>query len=165
MWTRPWKDMSKNVLVPLDRSEQAKKAFEWALEEAQKEAGEELTPEESYEKVLEDTGLPLAVRQESGGKRRRSFVRPHTGQAIAGHSRVRRGTRRGPHRHRQPRKNRSIARPPGERRGESHTPFACPGHCSQIATLPGLLNGVSRAALDRHFPEFVLRCPRTRTRP
>lgn len=69
--------MSKNVLVPLDRSEQAKKAFEWALEEfgdanltlvhvieplnvryveeAQKEAGEELTPEESYEKVLEDT--------------------------------------------------------------------------------------------------------------
>lgn len=69
--------MAKNVLVPLDRSEQAKNALEWALEEfgdanftllhvieplnmryveeAQKEAGEELTPEESYEKVVEDT--------------------------------------------------------------------------------------------------------------
>jgi nucleotide-binding universal stress UspA family protein len=68
--------MAENVLVPLDRSEQAKKAFEWALdefedahltvlhvieplnmryvEEAQKQAGEDLTPEESYEKVLED---------------------------------------------------------------------------------------------------------------
>jgi nucleotide-binding universal stress UspA family protein len=69
--------MAEKVLVPLDRSEQAKNALEWALEEfgdahltllhvieplnmryveeAQKEAGEELTPEKSYEKVVEDT--------------------------------------------------------------------------------------------------------------
>ena len=69
--------MAEHVLVPLDRSEQAKNAFEWALEEfdnarltllhvieplnmryveeARKQSGEELTPEESYERVIEDT--------------------------------------------------------------------------------------------------------------
>lgn len=68
--------MAEHVLVPLDRSEQAKKSFEWALdefgdarltllhvieplnmryvEEARKQSGEELTPEESYERVVDD---------------------------------------------------------------------------------------------------------------